>query len=72
MVRSKRPLTEMEHDCFMYLHTLRESGAVNMLGAAPYLARDKGIDEKTAREILALWMTHFNEQGQYDDLMIDA
>tara|TARA_R110002020_G_scaffold320599_1_gene536528 strand:- start:2707 stop:2919 length:213 start_codon:yes stop_codon:yes gene_type:complete len=69
---AQRSLNEMEHNCFMYLHTLRESGAVNMLGSTPYLVRDMGIDETTARGVLALWMKYFNREGEYDDLMIDA
>ena len=69
---SQRPLNQTEHDCFMYLHTLRESGVVNMFGATPYLVRDMGIDQPTAKRILSLWMTHFNEQCEYDDLVIDA
>ena len=38
---------------FDYLNKLRDSGRTNMFGAAPYLRAEFGLDQKTAREILA-------------------
>lgn len=41
---------------FLYLNRLRESGAVNMFGAAPYLADTFDLDRKAARTVLLEWM----------------
>lgn len=44
---------------FDYLEELRESGAVNMSGAVPYLQRqfpELGFDINRARSILLEWM----------------
>jgi hypothetical protein len=42
-----------------YLNFLRETGAVNMFGAAPYVADAFKIDLKTARSMLTHWMENF-------------
>ena len=49
----------LEDDHLEYLDRIRESGAVNMYGAAPYLASAYGLNTKTARAILAYWMITF-------------
>ena len=41
---------------FLYLDELRESGAINMFGARPYLQREFGIDKNEAAEVLSYWM----------------
>lgn len=41
---------------YIYLHNLKESGAVNMFGAAPYLADEFFISRSEARAILLHWM----------------
>lgn len=46
---------------FRYLRELRESGAVNMFGAAPWLSSVFGHPLPEAREILRLWMETFRE-----------
>jgi hypothetical protein len=38
-----------------------------MFGAAPYLQKEFGIDQKSAREVLANWMQSFSENLQYKD-----
>jgi hypothetical protein len=44
----------------MYLDSLRESGAVNMFGAAPYLmARFPHLTRQQAGAILLYWMKQF-------------
>ena len=43
------------------LEYIRESGIVNMFGAAPYLAAYCDIDEKLARKVLANWMENYTE-----------
>jgi len=45
--------TEEIHE---YLSDLRDSGEVNMFGAAPYLIRDFGMSRAEAREALLGWM----------------
>ena len=42
-----------------YLDVLRESVATNMFGAAPYLAKEFGIDLSVARKILTYWTKTF-------------
>lgn len=39
-----------------YLDDLRDSGIVNMFGAAPYLMRRFSISKQEARDILKQWM----------------
>ena len=46
-----------------YLIKLRDSGEVNMFGASPYLMREFGLDQATAREELQYWMEHYKEPG---------
>jgi len=45
---------------YQTLEGIRKSGITNMFGAAPYLARIEGIDEKLAREVLANWMHNYD------------
>ena len=45
-----------------YLDDLRESGATNMFGAAPYLMDEFGLDKREARAVLSYWMTSFSER----------
>lgn len=50
------------HGYFAYLETLRRSGAVNMFGAAPYLAEEFDLDKREARRILSLWMENYDPE----------
>lgn len=45
---------------FQYLDALRNSGGCNMFGAAPYVARNCGMDKKKARHFLTTWMKTFS------------
>ena len=45
---------------YEYLEDLRQSGATNMFGAAPYLQEDFGLDRREAKNILLSWMTHYD------------
>jgi hypothetical protein len=45
---------------YEYLEVLRQSGATNMFGAAPYLQDRYGLDRRKAREVLSSWMTHYD------------
>lgn len=46
---------------FEYLEQLRESGDVNMFGAAPYLASEFDLDKSEARQILSAWMESYKD-----------
>ena len=46
---------------FRFLDSLRESGAINMWGAAPVLAEAFGLTKPQAREVTAAWMKTFNK-----------
>jgi hypothetical protein len=46
-----------------FLADLRNSGAVNMFGATPYLMEAFGLSNKEARTILVQWMESFREQA---------
>ena len=41
---------------FLFLNRLRESGATNMFGAAPYLEDEFGLERRDARTVLTEWM----------------
>lgn len=44
---------------FDYLEALRESGATNMFGAAPYVEQEFGVSRREARELLLKWMASY-------------
>ena len=41
---------------FRFLDSLRDSGATNMFGAAPYLTEVFGLDRCEAKDVLLEWM----------------
>jgi len=45
-----------------YLDELRESGATNMFGAAPFLIREFGFSKAVAKKVLVYWMQTFGER----------
>jgi hypothetical protein len=45
-----------------FLDCLRESGSVNMFGAAPYVAEAFGVSKQEAREFLKNWMMTFDQR----------
>jgi len=62
------PISEgVVKDMHTFLDALRDSGVTNMFGAGPYLQKEFGIDQKSAREVLANWMQSFSENLQYKD-----
>lgn len=63
-----RKTTELEQEAMSFLNLLRDSGATNMFGAAPYVEDEFGIDKREARRILQLWMRNFNEEGNYTEV----
>jgi len=46
---------------FIYLDNLRESGATNMFGAAPYIVQAFGFGKDEARALLSLWMKTYSD-----------
>jgi len=53
---------------FLYLNRLRESGVVNMWGAAEYLENDLDLDHKEAKNVLIAWMRWVEESSGNRDL----
>lgn len=49
-------------EVFSFLDALRESGATNMFGAAPYIQREFGVDRTRARDLLLEWMESFSSR----------
>ncbi len=52
-------------DMHTFLDALRDSGVTNMFGAATDKQKEFGIDQKSAREVLANWMQSFSENLEY-------
>ena len=60
---------EMQEKINVYLDAVRESGAINMFTAAPYIAETFGVERREAQQYLKNWMQtfaerHKNEQDQ--------
>lgn len=50
---------------FTYLNSLRESGAINMYGAAPYLVSDfPELTQSEANAVLKDWMNSFSRKEE--------
>ena len=56
---------------FRYLNRLRESGATNMYGAAPYLQDEFDMTRREARQVLIEWMEWVNSNSSNLDLGYD-
>ena len=50
----------MKEMYFEYLDQLRESGAINMFGALPYLQESFDLDRYEAKDVLMEWMQTFS------------
>jgi hypothetical protein len=50
-----------------FLDELRESGEINMFGAAPYLSNIFDLSEQEARKALTYWMQTFANRKQKAD-----
>ena len=53
---------------FTYLNRIRESGEVNMFGAAPYLEMEFDLDRREAKQVLVAWMQWVNENPSNRDM----
>jgi hypothetical protein len=51
-----------KEEMFVYLDNIRETGKINMFGAAPYLQDAFGLSRYEARDILLEWMDTFSER----------
>lgn len=54
-------------DAFGYLDRLRESGSINMFGAAPYLAKAFDLDKNDSYTITKGWMKTFDETATVEN-----
>jgi hypothetical protein len=52
----------IENEYYEYLNALRESGAVNMFGAGPYLQDEFGVSRSEARTIVLAWMEQYKSE----------
>lgn len=64
----KRKITQQERKVFTYLNKLRESGAINMFGATPYIETKFHLNRKQSTLLLSLWMGNFNDAGVYEEI----
>ena len=53
---------------FIYLNRLRESGATNMYGAAPYLEMEFDLDRREAKQVLMDWMQWVEQEPSNRDM----
>ena len=53
---------QMQEKINVYLDTLRDSGAVNMFVAAPYIAETFGVTKNEAQQYLKNWMETFADR----------
>ncbi len=51
-----------KEEVFRFLDSVRESGAINMFGAAPYVQESFGVDRGEAKKLLLEWMDTFAER----------
>ncbi len=54
-------MKDQEH-YFVYLDCIRETGKVNMFGAAPYLQEEFGLSRHEAKDIILAWMESFSRR----------
>ena len=53
----------MNKEYYDYLINLRDSGEVNMWGAAPYLVAEFGLTRREARTVLLEWIQTFTSDS---------
>jgi hypothetical protein len=52
----------LQEEVNLFLDDLRESGAINMFGAAPYVQKEFGVSRYDARDLVKNWMETFGER----------
>jgi hypothetical protein len=53
---------ELQEKVNVFLDKLRESGATNMFGAAPYVSDAFGVSRNEAKDLVKNWMQTFAER----------
>lgn len=51
-----------KEEVFRFLDSVRESGTINMFGAAPYVQESFDVDRGEAKKLLLEWMDTFAER----------
>lgn len=51
-----------KEEVFRFLDSVRESGAINMFGAAPYVQESFDVSRNEAKTLLLEWMDTFAER----------
>lgn len=46
-----------KEDVMDYMNMLRDGGAINMLGAGPYLERDLELNSNEAKQVVMWWIS---------------
>jgi hypothetical protein len=57
----------IEEEYLTFLDELRESGITNMLGAAPFIEEEFGLNHDRSVEILVYWMRTFTQRHEKGD-----
>lgn len=52
----------LQEEVNVFLDNLRESGAINMFGAAPYVSDTFGVSKYEARDLVINWMETFDQR----------
>ena len=52
----------LQEEVDLFLDQLRETGAINMFGAAPYVAKRFGVTGGVARSLVVNWMENFGKR----------
>ncbi len=53
---------EIQGEVNLFLDALRESGAVNMFGASPYVEEAFNVSRREARALTVEWMRTFSDR----------
>lgn len=61
-------MAKTKNKYWIYLENLKQSGVVNMFGAAPYLQKTFDLSEEEATNILSEWMKNYNEDDYKEDV----
>lgn len=53
---------DQTQEIFAYLDAVRESGSINMFGAAPYVAAEFGLNRREANDYVLAWIKNFGKR----------
>ena len=54
-------------DMLFWLDDIRDSGLINMFGAAPYVRKEFNLSKRDARAVLSYWMKTFGERQEREE-----